>query len=354
MKILHVCDNLFAGGVQQIMINTIDGMPEYEHHVIYLAKIENLKSRVNAPCIYVKQEKGIMLLKTVWQIYDYIKRNKIDIVASGVFNAFFLSRLAVIFLPKVKHLTVYQATWFVDQLHKAKFFAKLDKLTHFKRFNYIAVSNAVKKHVFDKVNPSYKKIDVVYNCADDYYYQQLTHQRNFESKTQLKFIFIGNNFPEKNIIYLVNLFASLDPSKFQLSIVGGWMDPFEKITSEKNITNITFHGIKKVTIELLNEHDVYIASGIGEGSPLATIEAMAIGLPTILASTEAYLEVTNSVGFFFNPLDLNDGIEKIKDLYNNQQKLKEISNHHISFARNFTKNKYLDSMRVYYKNMLNK
>jgi glycosyltransferase involved in cell wall biosynthesis len=351
MKILHVCDNLYNGGVQRIMITTIDSMPEHEHHVIYLAMPENLKDAINAPSTLIKQGKGLMLLKTVWQIYRYCKKNKIDIITSGIFNAFFISRLAALLLPKIKHVTVYQATWFMDQLYRAKFYASLDRITHFKRFHYIAVSEAVKKHVFEKVRPKYKVMDVVYNCAGDYYFTTGA-PKAVTPQSKLKFIFVGNNFPEKNIIYLVDLFYALDPSRFELDIVGGGMQPFEDIAKARNCSNIIFHGIKKVTLEMLAAHDVYVASGIGEGSPLATIEAMAVGLPTAVANTDAYREVTGNVGYFFDPLKIDTGIATLNQLYNEQDKLKEISVHHYHYARNFTTQKYVDTMKQYYKNMM--
>ena len=103
---------------------------------------------------------------------------------------------------------------------------------------------------------------------------------------------------------------------------------------------------------MLIAHDVYVASGIGEGSPLATIEAMAVGLPTAVANTDAYLEVTGNVGYFFDPLNIETGITALNQLYNEQEKLKDISAHHYKYARNFTRQKYLDNMKQYYNKIL--
>jgi glycosyltransferase involved in cell wall biosynthesis len=349
LNILHICDSLFPGGAQKIMITDINNLSEFNHHVIYLAPHEDLKNTIKAPCVYIPQKKGAGLIKTIYAIYKYCKKNNINIITASVVGPIIIGRLVAIFLPKMKFVTTYQGTSYMDYLPKAEFYAKIDRFTQRKRFNYIAVSNAVKEHIHEKVNKN-ANISVIYNCISNYYFENSVNIV-FTQKEKLKFIFIGNNFFEKNIPFLIKVFKQLDPEKFELHVMGGHMEDFIKEIEENNYSNIFFHGLQKITKEMLRSYDVYTAAGIGEGCPLATIEAMAIGLPTILANTAAYKEVTNNVGYFFDPYNVENGIEAFNNLYNNQHKLPEISSHHFAYAKNFTEQILIDKMRDYYNNL---
>lgn len=346
LNILHLFDSLFPGGAQKIVVKYINNLPEFNHHAVYLAKDEQLKKDINAHCEYIPQKKGLGIIITVYNIYRYCKKNKIDVISCSIYNAQIIGRLVAMLLPKIKCVTTYQGTPYMDYIPRAKFLARIDRLTQRKRFYYIAVSNAVKEHIYEKVSSRYP-ITVIYNCADKYYYEN-TVKPIYTSKEVLKFVFIGNNFVEKNIGYLVNLFRKLDPKNFELHVMGGMMEPYIKDIEDNKTTNIFFHGMQKITKELLLSYDIYIASGVGEGSPLATIEAMALGLPTALANTGAYMEVAGNVGYFFNPYNLESGITVLTELYNNQDKLQGISNHHFEFSRNFTEEILTDKMRNYF------
>ena len=350
MNILHIFDNLYNGGAQRISIIGIDNLTEHSHHVIYLANIVDIKDQIKVPCTYIPQQKGLGLLSTIYKIRKYCILHQIEVINCSVFNAIFIGRLVALSIPRIKHITTYQGTSYMSFLQKSKLYAMLDKLTQRKKFFYIAVSKAVAAHVHDKVNKN-TAISIIYNCIHESYFEEQTRKK-FVPQSCLKFIFIGNNFPEKKVSFLIEVFNQLNPTTHQLHIMGGGMDEFINNEDEAKNKNVFFYGMQKINKALLMQYDIYIGAGIAEGCPLATIEAMTVGLPTCTANTLAYTEVTNNKGIYFNPYNVHDAVTNLENLYQQQQPLEAMSIEHYEYSKNFSQAIFVDKMRMYYKSLI--
>ena len=343
-RVLHICDNLYYGGAQMVMIATINELPEFEHFVVYLAKYEELKPMIKCPSYFIEQKPGIKILSTVKQVRRFVKDNSIDIIHCNVFNSMMIGRAVAFLSPSVKQITTYHGMSYLPSLPGSKKWAFIDKFLYKKRFINIAVSQTVKNHLLEQIS-RHRKIEVVTNSVSNEFFS--AEKKTFDLfKPTLKFVTIANNFPLKNIKYLLDVFSNLEEDKFELHIYGGRMEPLIEKTTQ--LKNVFFYGIQPIKGDLLKQYDIYISSSLTEGCPLSVMEAMAIGLPTPLSTIDAFKEITDNRGFFFDPYDTDSGKNELKKIYGNQYLLKEFSKHNFEVAKNFSPSIFAEKIRNIY------
>ncbi len=333
-RILHICDNLYYGGAQTVMITTINALPEFEHFVVYLAKYEELKPAVRCPCYYIEQKKGLRIIQTIWAVYRFVKKNDIDLVHCNVFNSMIIGRIVAMFRPGLAQVTTYHGMSYLSSLPNSKKWALVDRLVYMKRFVNIAVSETVKKHIHEKISRR-REVFVVTNSVDQQFFSAGQMQYPAPGSV-LRFVTVANNFPLKNIRYLVELFSRLQPEHFELHIYGGRMEALQQEITSTAKGNIFFYGIRPISGVLLRQYDVYISASLTEGCPLSVMEAMAAGMPVVLSGIDAHREITGGRGFFFDPHDITSGASKVKYIYENRSDLTGMSEMNVQLSKKFT------------------
>jgi len=118
-------------------------------------------------------------------------------------------------------------------------------------------------------------------------------------------LFVGTVEPRKNLAFLLRLFKTLDPDKYQLVIAGdpGWGDMrkhIDEILAEKDYPLDAVHFIGYVTddelIALYRDALLFISTSLNEGLGLPQLEAMACGCPVIAPHNSAMIEVVQGAG----------------------------------------------------------
>lgn len=151
--------------------------------------------------------------------------------------------------------------------------------------------------------------------ADDY-------TPNFEPRTENRIVFVGRITGEKQIDKLIRAVARLDPElDVHLEIVGGGEE-------EGHLRSLAAHlGIKdRVTItgyatteylrNALTRATVFAMPSIAELQSIATMEAMASGLPIVAANAMAlpHLVHDGENGYLFDPGDIDDLAARLTDV----------------------------------------
>ena len=132
--------------------------------------------------------------------------------------------------------------------------------------------------------------------------------------------FVGRVSPEKNILTLAKAFKKLEnQEKLHLLIVG---DGNKDIVKElKKIHNCTVTGVTKEVDKYLKAMDIFVMPSLTETTSLATLEAMASGLP-IVATKVGFIKnyiVKNHNGLFF-PRENPDHLKiKLQRLLNDEE-----------------------------------
>lgn len=142
---------------------------------------------------------------------------------------------------------------------------------------------------------------------------------NFEPRAENRVIFVGRVSGEKHLEVLMKAIALVDPAlDVQLEIVGGGdqMNQLKQLTRELGIdTRVTFTGY--VTDEqlraALTRSTVFAMPSIAELQSIATMEAMASGLPVVAANAMAlpHLVHDGENGYLFEPGNAKDLADKL-------------------------------------------
>lgn len=145
---------------------------------------------------------------------------------------------------------------------------------------------------------------------------------DFSPRTENRVVFVGRVTGEKHIDVLLKSIAALDPSlDVKLDIVGGGdlLHPLQQLAVELGIrSRVTFRGY--VTDEelraTLTKATVFAMPSIAELQSIATMEAMASGLPIVAANAMAlpHLVHDNENGFLFEPGNVEDLTAKLTDM----------------------------------------
>ncbi len=144
-------------------------------------------------------------------------------------------------------------------------------------------------------------------------------------------LFAARLVPEKGCHYLIDAFKSLD-SKMRLVIAGGsshsddYADKLRDLAAGDDRITFTGHATGQLLQELYSNACAYVLPSDLEGLPIALLEALSYGLPTICSDIQPHLEVAGgnggngssgsngSFGLFFKQGDIGDLKVKLEQM----------------------------------------
>src|SRR5688572_3855597 len=96
-RILHIIDSLSVGGAEKLLVRTINGLPDYEHHVMVLKDPIPLQKEITVPhkFINLKCTSFRDIFSKIKTARRYIKEHHINLVHSHLYEANLLARLSV-------------------------------------------------------------------------------------------------------------------------------------------------------------------------------------------------------------------------------------------------------------------
>ena len=179
-----------------------------------------------------------------------------------------------------------------------------------------------------------------------------------KNKDKFTIISTGSISVRKGSHYLLKAFNNLNLPNSELIFIGDISSDFKQITNKyKNVSNIKF--IKKQNQEKLkyfyNAADLFVLCSIEEGLAMVQAQAMACGLPVICTTNTGGSEIVDDdVNGYVIPIrNIKILMDKIKMLYNDEDKLQEMSkNAHSKANDQLSWKKYGDRMLNIYKKLL--
>jgi glycosyltransferase involved in cell wall biosynthesis len=179
----------------------------------------------------------------------------------------------------------------------------------------IAVSNATKNDIVDRLKISPQKIVVTYEGVDDKISNLKLQIPNIFQNSKY-FLYVGNAFPHKNLDRLIEAFKILD-ADMKLVLVGKEdyfykrlknqikeMDLSEKVIFLKNVDD-------KELSSLYRNAQALILPSLMEGFGLPALEAMANNCLVLASKIPALEEVCGDAAIYFDPRNIQDIAEKI-------------------------------------------
>lgn len=178
----------------------------------------------------------------------------------------------------------------------------------------------------------------------------------------------GYNLDEKLLIYVAELNSNKNQGMLlrslklvlqseknvRLLLVGAdnCNGRYQKLAEELGITdNVDFLGHREDVCDLVHISDIIVGSSIREGLGVNVLEAMACGLPAVLANNRGHRTLCeNSVNGYL--VDLNDCdamAEKVCQLLKNKKLYSEISDNAIRLIEKYKKENVICDMEVIYR-----
>lgn len=144
---------------------------------------------------------------------------------------------------------------------------------------------------------------------------RIEYREKFNLENKDVFLHVGRLSPEKNQIYIINLFNEIQKkdSKAVLYIVGdgNLRNKLETKVRELNIADkVHFLGVRNDVSSLMQMSDCFLFSSFNEGLGIVLIEAQATGLPCLVSNTipkEAF------ISNFIEKMNINETPQKNRD-----------------------------------------
>jgi glycosyltransferase involved in cell wall biosynthesis len=259
---------------------------------------------------------------------DLIFKRKVDVIHFHSIGPSSLILFLKIFKPKTPIVATFHSQCYLHK--KWGFFAKAYlKLGEFILCKFadevITVSKNLKKHALKK-----HKRETVYipNGVN----KALELEAKLIKKWGLSkdnYIFAATRLiPHKGIHYLIKAFNNINIDK-KLVIAGdsSYTDDYVKYLKEisRNNKNIIFTGNQTGDIldELFSNAYFFVQPSESEGLSFALLEGMSYG-PVLASDIAENIEAVGDAGFMFKNKDVKDIEDKLKYLFSNRDKVKEI------------------------------
>lgn len=285
--IVHITYKISAGGLEQVLLQTVNGLPQYKHVVIAISTSDDFIERFDTSTQFINLEKQAGgSAKVLWAGFKLLRQLKPDVVHT--YNLAGAEFLPIAFFAGVKKRV--HSEHGTPQTQAA---LRSNKITWLRKTflpfanHIIVVSNQLKKWLVDVIGQSNSKVSVVLNGVNTKVYKLHT-RANTDTFT---FGTVARLSPEKNQGLLIEAFADFllrlpqqQANKCFLRIVGDGpqMSVLVALVAQLNVTNqVVFVGNSNQVSDELALIDVFTLTSISEGMPMTILEAMATGLPIL-------------------------------------------------------------------------
>lgn len=310
-KIFHIIYNLGLGGAENILVQTIPKLSEYENIIITMAKGNDFSHQTfEGDIICLNMPKLWQLPLAVLILRNLIRKHKPALVHSQLTLPNILARFAV---PKsiplfssiqntVKHNIEFKK-WYIRIMEKVSM--------KFHPGHLIFVAKTVQSDYHSFLNIKPPESTIIYNFVDTKKFSRKSFVR--DTKTNFKIISVGSLSFQKNFEFLVRAFIKADIPNAELHIYGNGplRENLETITSNSN-KKIRLAGPAKDIECKIKDYDLYVSSSLYEGLSLSVLEAMSVGIPLLLSDIPSYKEQCGDAAVFYKLNNEDDFIDKLK------------------------------------------
>lgn len=281
--LLPILKNTGPANVVASLVNTAI----FQQHNITLCSFMGAETpylgALTDPKIKIVQLKGFNF-SSMLSVRRLIKEQKIDVVHShcllpDIANAF------ASFLNDNKSLSTVHCN--LNDNYKNEYNFPKSGIYHFlHRLSLRFIDKIVS--VSSEIKP-FKHSAVIYNGIKE---KQLT----LMPSKHVNLIFAGRLIPSKNIMFLLDSFAYCNakkPNTFELHIFGDG-ELYSHIASSK-LPQVTLHGFVENYLAELPQNSILVNPSLFEGMPMAVVEALSSGLPTLLSSIAPHREIKEHI-----------------------------------------------------------
>ena len=323
-KVLHIINSLTTGGAETLLANSLSqgGLNEHtENYLLYFNQSSSLLDLIDkdVKIICLNYKGGFDIWRILRKIRSVITENKIEIVHTHLTPAGVYTHLVCPGGVKQVH-TIHstysmekETRWFMRFIDRKFFLERKD-------CNIISLSDFTKADLLKSIH--FKgKLFVLNNFVADRYFNLPEKQYNrFNGKLNL--VAVGALKKLKNFEYLLEVFSYLTDKEIYLDIYGdGNKEQYEEVIQSKNL-KIRMMGRIDDIAGVIQQYDLFIMPSKFEGYPLSVFEAMAAGVPVMLADIAPLKEIVKDNALYFK---LDDAMATAEKLMAVQQNMIDIN-----------------------------
>jgi len=196
----------------------------------------------------------------------------------------------------------------------------------------IAVSQSTKKDIIKIYKIPEEKIEVIYNGYEKP--KTVTPSKFKIKKISCPYLlYVGTIQPRKNLSLLIDAFYKFNQiyNNYELVIAGkkGWLYKkiFDKV-SDLGIEDRVFFTDYVTDFQLAYLYQnafCLVMPSLYEGFGIPLLEAMSFNCPVVSSFSSSLPEIGSDACLYFNPLDVNDLVEKLLKLKDNEKLRNELT-----------------------------
>lgn len=334
-KLLHIQLLPLLSGVQNMMLNLLDGLDSDKYEIYVLSK-------PSGPLVEEVKKRGFHYIPlsslrrnlSFWDVIAFIsmirifRKYRFDIVHTHSSKTGFLGRIAGRFtrVPKIIH-TVHGFPFHQFQPKYIRIFYQiLERLASRFCDKVVLVNNSERELAIAKKIVSPNKALTIYNGIELPDINKLRSTRktdNFVIGSVLRF------WKQKNVINTVKAAIKVCENNTKINFVfigdGEHFDICKQMIKEAELEKkILLPGWQNNILDWLICFDVFLLFSKWEGLPISILEAMSVGLPIIASDIKGNNELVNSRNGYLVPVNEIDKLiqllttlpEKKKELIN--------------------------------------
>lgn len=198
----------------------------------------------------------------------------------------------------------------------------------------IAVSKTTKKDIVKFYKIPEEQVDIVYNGFEKKIKEQEENSvlDTYNLTAGQYILYVGTIQPRKNIKTLIRAFTIFSQTHpgYKLVLTGkkGWLyeDTLEAAQEHIKTKDIIVTGYvpDAVVTELYRNAFCYCLPSLYEGFGIPILEAMSNGCPVITSHSSSLPEIGGDACLYFEPQDQQDLVEKLSQLYDNENMRNEL------------------------------
>ncbi|MBV1911050.1 MAG: glycosyltransferase [Kangiellaceae bacterium] len=338
IKILHVVLSLGTGGLENGIVNTINGCDreKFKIDVICLRELGELGERIQNPSseVLFDSKKSNGLMNAVSAIREANNKNNYNFIHThgwatmlAGFIAKLLDRSPIII--NGEHGTLYFNT-FRQRIMQRFLFNRM-------KIN-LSVSGALVKEISRRFRVSEKRFIAILNGVDTSRFQpNISNRQRIRSELALDEDIllvgsVGRLVNVKNYPSLIRAYALIHQqySKSKLLLVGDGpeREALVKLTEQLDlVNNVIFLGRREDIPAVMNALDIFVLPSFREGLSNTILEAMSSGLPAVVSKVGGSPEIVieGETGHLFEVDDIAYLSSLVLNLFNKPKQLNDMS-----------------------------
>jgi glycosyltransferase involved in cell wall biosynthesis len=350
--VVHIIDSFVRGGAETMLVTVIKQLPEYNNIIVTLSDENEFGSDLEHDGMYcLNMRSPLQIPLAAIKLRKIIKDNNVSIVHSHLFWSTVVARFGV--PKKIPLITTIHAFVTSSIEYKPWHMRLIEKFTYkIRKSTIVAVAKGALEEYFSFINVKPHNACHLYTFVDTNVFKGSSEKINSET---FRVVTVGNLKEQKNHRFLLEAFKELKNENITLDIYGkgSLQEELQQTITEEQLTNVTLKGQATNIQEQIGKYDLFIMSSLYEGFALSVLEAMALGIPTLLTDIPSFKEQCDDTAAYYKLNCTTDFISQLQSLKNNRQQLTFLGRNSRKRALdNYTLQKHMDGLKAIYSNAL--